>query len=349
MKHIYVWGYLHQCGGAGPEAGHIIELLRFRGHDVTCLLVPGTDVLSPKEPRRKYFDSIGVRTEEYIPGMLDGKVVWCWCQDDLFAHLSKNSEKPSLVAYWPCMNWLTEKELVGISLNPSVVVLCQSRFQKSRIESVIQDYGIRNRIHLCGTYFNVLSPWNKFRNNQKDRSRFDVIRIGRDDPLKYPDNLWDLAYRHASPVQKGIHVVGWGPNGEARVGDHRKDGHPFNGKVKGTILGHVYDQHLVSDMLSASHVTLMYYPWEENAPRVAFEAMASGSIVLGSNSGGMPEFVVDGESGLLCDNDEQVVHRLGMLAYDPEAREELAKTAGIALREGVGNGDTAMLRFSEFL
>ena len=136
-KEIYIWGYLHQCGGAGPEAGHIIELLRFNDYEVICVLVPGTDVLSKNEPRRKYFDGIGVRTEEYRPGMLDGKVLWCWCQDEVFRYLALSNEKPAVFAYWPCMNWLTEKELVGLSMFPTATILCQSNFQKSKIDQLV--------------------------------------------------------------------------------------------------------------------------------------------------------------------------------------------------------------------
>lgn len=348
-KHIYVWGYLHQCGGAGPEAGHIIELLRFNQYEITCVLMPGTDVLSAGEPRRKYFDGIGVKTEEYRPGMFEGKILWCWCQDEVFPHLVTNNEKPAIFAYWPCMNTLSEKELVGLSLVPNAAVLCQSRFQHSRLVPILSGYGIKNTVRICGTYFNIYSPWSRFRLNQKDRSRFDVIRIGRDDPLKYPDNMWDIAYRHAAPKIKGFHVVGWGPNGEAKLGDYRNEDHPYNGKIKGTILGHVYEPLLLSDMLASSHVTLMYYPWLENAPRVAFESMASGSVVVGSNTGGMPEFIADGENGLLCDNDEQVIHRLGMLAFDADARESLVQGAFESLRLGIGNGQAAMTRFADFL
>jgi glycosyltransferase involved in cell wall biosynthesis len=349
MRHVYIWGYLHQCGGAGPEAGHIIELLRFNNYDVTCVLLPGTDVLSPSEPRRKFLDSIGVKTEEYRPGMFSGKILWCWCQDEVFSHLAIHNEKPAVFAYWPCMNVLSEKELVGIALVQNTSVLCQSRFQKSKIDSALSGYGIKPATRLCGTYFNVYSPWGRFRKHPKDRSRFDVIRIGRDDSMKYPDNMWDIAYRFASPKQKGFHVVGWGPNGEEKLGDYRKEGHSHYGKISGTVVGHVYDPLLMSDMLSAAHATLMYYPIEENAPRVAFEAMASGSVVVGSNSGGLPEFVQDGVSGLLCDNDEQVVHRLGMLAFDYDAREALADQAHEALLLGIGNGGAAMARFADFL
>jgi len=349
MKEVYVWGYLHQCGGAGPEAGHAIELLRSRGVEVTCVLKAGTDVLSTSEPRRRYLDSIGVKTAENSPGLLHDKVVWCWCESDLFYNLYRNEEKPALIAYWPCMNSFSIEEKVGIGRVPNLRILCQSDHQKKSLGRELEALGLSHELIHCQPYFNLLSGWSKFRHYPKDRSRFDVLRIGRDDADKYPDNLWRIVSRFASPKPKGIHVVGWGPNGEAKLGDYRKPDHPYHGKVSGSINGHLYEPDVIGDMMSACHVTLMYYPWVENAPRVAFEAMASGSIVVGSNTGGMPEFISDGDSGLLCDTEEQVVYRLSELAFSPEQREALAFNANTALRGGVGNGELAFKRFSEHL
>ncbi|MGD9602475.1 MAG: glycosyltransferase [Gammaproteobacteria bacterium] len=43
--------------------------------------------------------------------------------------------------------------------------------------------------------------------------------------------------------------------------------------------------------------------WENMSPVILTEAMAAGACVLASRVGGIPEFVVDGESGLLADRD----------------------------------------------
>ena len=126
---IYVWGYLHQCGGAGPETGHIVELFRGNGVEVVCVVPDGTDVLSPNEPRRAYFDSLGVATEAYRPGMFKDQNVWCWCEDSLFLTLIRNDEKPRSVVYWPCMNVIREHEIVGFSKTENLTVLCQSNYQ----------------------------------------------------------------------------------------------------------------------------------------------------------------------------------------------------------------------------
>lgn len=52
--------------------------------------------------------------------------------------------------------------------------------------------------------------------------------------------------------------------------------------------------------------------WWENMPMVCLEAMMCGSIVVGSNSGGMNEIIKDGYNGFLAPrkNDELLAHKL---------------------------------------
>lgn len=48
--------------------------------------------------------------------------------------------------------------------------------------------------------------------------------------------------------------------------------------------------------------------WWENMPMVCIEAMLSGAVVIGSNSGGMSEIIVDGKSGfLMTPRDPQIL------------------------------------------
>lgn len=346
---VFVWGYLHQCGGAGPEAGHAIELLCHNGVEVICVLKSGTDVLSASEPRRKYLDSIGVKTEEYIPGMLSGQVVWSWCEEDLFAHIHRHDEKPAMIAYWPCMNKLCDAEKVAVGMLPNLRILCQSNYQQEQLRREIAALGLKDNTELCMPYINMLSPWNNFRPAVKDYTRFDVLRIGRDDRDKYPDNLWDIIYRFSCPKTKAIHNVGWGANGREKLGDFRESGHPYFGKVTGTFRDHVYDPALVVDIIAACHVTLMYYPFIENYSRVALESMACGSVVVASDAGGMPELIEDGVTGYLCKTEEEVVYRLSELACDRSKRDYIAHLAHSALEQQAGNGENAFMRFSRFL
>jgi glycosyltransferase involved in cell wall biosynthesis len=53
-------------------------------------------------------------------------------------------------------------------------------------------------------------------------------------------------------------------------------------------------------LLSAVDVAAVTTLWPDPLPRVVMEAMAAGKAVAGYSGGGVPEMVVDGETGLLC-------------------------------------------------
>jgi glycosyltransferase involved in cell wall biosynthesis len=69
--------------------------------------------------------------------------------------------------------------------------------------------------------------------------------------------------------------------------------------------------------------------WAEAAGLVILEAMACGLPVVASRIGGIPEFVLDGTSGLLfaAGNSRELAHRLNWLLSDEAARERLGQTA----------------------
>ena len=53
-------------------------------------------------------------------------------------------------------------------------------------------------------------------------------------------------------------------------------------------------------LLAAVDVAAITTLWPDPLPRVVMEAMAVGTPVAGYSGGGVPEMVVDGETGLLC-------------------------------------------------
>lgn len=347
---VYIWGYLHQCGGAGPETGHAIELFRDNGVDVVCVVPNGTDVLSASEPRRSYMDSLGVSTEAYSPGMFNDQNVWCWCEDGLFDYLAKYEETPRRVVYWPCMNVVRDKELIGMARVKNLRVLCQSQYQFGQIQNKLNEVSLSVDMAHVSPFFNLNSKWGEFRFSDKPLDRLNVMRIGRDnEPFKYPRDMWDLFYKVTTPsgVTPRLTVIGWGEEGEKLLGNVCSDTHPYHGKINAEVIPHVYNPRELANYFRDSHAQLMFYPFHENAPRAMFEAMACGSVIVGASHGGIPEFIRDQETGFLVSSNDEASHRLSQLAFNPSKARRMADQALDSMKKGISCPKCAFARFSK--
>jgi glycosyltransferase involved in cell wall biosynthesis len=65
----------------------------------------------------------------------------------------------------------------------------------------------------------------------------------------------------------------------------------------------------------------------ENWPRVGFEAMASGSILVVDNRGGWRLQVKHGETGWLCNHERDFIYYASKMAYEPSLRMEMSHRA----------------------
>jgi len=84
------------------------------------------------------------------------------------------------------------------------------------------------------------------------------------------------------------------------------------------------------DMPSAyasAYCVLMPSTWSEPLGRVQIEAMASGCAVIATDVGGIPEVVINGETGLLIPpfSSEEIANAVMLLLMDEKKRDELAR------------------------
>lgn len=88
------------------------------------------------------------------------------------------------------------------------------------------------------------------------------------------------------------------------------------------------NQKHVAELLSMSDLMLLLSE-KESFGLVALEAMACGVPVIGTNTGGIPEVVIDGETGYLCEvgDIECVAHRALTLLEDEERYQAFSKKA----------------------
>jgi glycosyltransferase involved in cell wall biosynthesis len=88
----------------------------------------------------------------------------------------------------------------------------------------------------------------------------------------------------------------------------------------------------IPDLLAALDVVALPSLWEEPFPFVALEAMAAGRPVVAFRTGGLPESIVDGETGLLVAyaDEDALAEALSQVLTQPELARRLG--AGAARR-----------------
>jgi glycosyltransferase involved in cell wall biosynthesis len=159
-----------------------------------------------------------------------------------------------------------------------------------------------------------------------DKFRFG--RISRDDGDKYgPRQLWIYETMTAPVLKEGI-VLGWGPRAAAKYGrqpDPYIRTFPESGLSQRDFYAHCEAIIMTTDTL-------------ENLPRVGFEAMASGSLLVVDDRGGWRVQVEDGRTGWLCRDDREFVYKASRCAFEAAeraamrhaARQKLAATWGLS-------------------
>ena len=81
------------------------------------------------------------------------------------------------------------------------------------------------------------------------------------------------------------------------------------------------------DFYARADTVIMTTDTFENLPRVGFEAMASGSLLVVDNRGGWRLQVVDGVTGWRCREQREFVYKASRAAFETEERRAMARAA----------------------
>jgi len=176
------------------------------------------------------------------------------------------------------------------SIQKSDGVTAVSRYLKAETEEKI---GATRPIEVI---YNFINTGAFFRNPSPGIERPDgkvVIHISNFRPVKRIGDVMNVFARIRREMRSILLLVGDGP--ERARAERMSDELNIGESVR--FLG---SRSPIQDLLSISD--LMLFPSEnESFGLVALEAMACEVPVIGTNTGGLPEVVVDGETGRLCD------------------------------------------------
>ncbi|HEY7357281.1 MAG TPA: glycosyltransferase family 4 protein [Ktedonobacterales bacterium] len=181
-----------------------------------------------------------------------------------------------------------------------------------------------------------------------------VLLAGRLSPFKGQDTLIEAA-THLLKERPDTHFVLAGSDSLEGRFTHGPQATSFKAVLEELIARHHIEQHVhlvgnypnavdrypnLQTLFAAATVCTMP-SWGESFGLVALEAMAMGKPVVASRAGGVPEFISDGETGLLVPprDPQSLAHALLELINNPER----ARRMGLKARQQVEAGFTADL------
>ncbi len=344
---IWVSGYVHAVGGAGPELAHQVDLWRQHGVEVhLCVFKADDEVLRPNNARRQWCEARGVHTHLYQTGIFQDKVLVSFCQNDFMAQLPEicATGRPKTVVWFNCMTWNHRAEVEHLRNGLIDVFGFQSRFQREELLPALRASGRPVRelegyipfFSLQGD--NLHSP--RFAPSAPG-DEFVIGRLSRDDAAKWPANFWEMCARISAPRPKKIFAVGYGSNARAKCGDPQTQ--PFATQLNRVWWDYCADsKRLMTEFWP--HIHLLFHRWDgfrENYPRALLEAMAAGVPILCDRAGGNVEIIEDGVTGFLVESDDEAVDRASQLAWDEPLRARMVANANQWLRANVANAPQA--------
>ncbi len=271
----------------------------------------------------------GAITHAYRPDIFAGKVVASYCNPVFLERLTEiyDAGRPRCVVWANCMTWTFPAELECHRQGLIDLFVFHTRYQRRWLLPELM--AVRPCVVELANYrpFFSLQRWNATQRCASPVSAgyYGVGRISRDDASKFPPDLWRTFSRVRSPRPVKCFVLGWGPNAE------RKCGRPPDSFSLEWMLwapAAVSSQYLLGRVHTMLHQT---GGSRENWPRVAFEAWASGVVILAEHDFAWPELIDDGETGILCGSSDEFAERASELAFNEHKRQQIAHRARLQL------------------
>lgn len=314
MKRIFVYGFPGLYGGASTELHH--QIIVWRRMEVDVHLIPMWN--SAGEPLLGEMLSMGVivHAVDDFSSIAKEDPIINFCNVEFLKQLPTIRKYTRRTIFVNCMTWLFEEERKAMINGQIAMFLYQNEevMQKlmGELRIINQDDSVKYlafKPYFDSGRFNFVS--------ERSSEFFGCGRISRQDPDKFAANTLHVYDYFASPKPKRGLFLGYDHTSENKIGT------PFDW------IRTARDQHVVSQGEFYEHCEIILQPSDttENWPRIGFEAMASGSILIVDNRGGWRKMISHGETGWLCNHERDFIYYASKMAYEPSMRAEIAEAA----------------------
>ena len=319
---LYIVGFPSLYGGAGAELYHQVRVWEALG--VTLHFIP-----TQKNVRKAVLYGEMTERRHVIHDAYDWAAipedapVISFCNEDFLAALPEIRKRTRRTVFVNCMTWLFGKEKEAMSRGDIALFLYQNdQVRQSvmpRLRALNGDPSIRFmtfRPYFDSSAFPYVAD--------RPADWFGAGHISRQDEDKFSKDTW-LIYEHfASPVPKRGTFLGFDARSAAKTGKPPDWVESF------------HDQKSLSqqEFYRRCHIVLQPTDTTENWPRVGFEAMASGSVLIVDKRGGWEQMIEHGRTGWLCESPGDFIACATKMAWEPHYREDMAAAArerGLAL------------------
>jgi hypothetical protein len=315
IKRVFAYGFPGLYGGAATELHH--QILVWLGLGLEVHLIPNCQG-HEREPLFPEMTSAGVivhRCNEW-EALRPGDPVLGFCSGDYLANLNKIRERTRRTVFLNCMTWLFDAERRRMAEGSIAMFLYQNdevrRKHMPELRALNPDPAIRFmtfRPYFHSEAFPFVA--------ERESEFFGCGRISRQDADKYARNTLHIYEYFVSPKFKRAVFLGFDDRAQ------RKIGKPYEW------VRTARDQRECSQQEFYRHCEIVLQPTDttENWPRIGFEAMASGSVLIVDNRGGWQRMVEHGKTGWLCDHERDFIYYASKMAYEPNLRADMAEAA----------------------
>lgn len=307
---LCIIGHPSPLGGADTELDHQIHCWQAMGVEVhVCPTGPLDDSLKAMSLE----DRGCVYHDPNDWPSLEGLHCISFCNDQFLEHAQEIHRFARTTTFVNCMSWNFEREVEAQQEGWIDFHLYQTRHSFSKVSPKLKDCGTYRPLFFVPYFHSADFPF--IDDRPQDKFRFG--RISRDDGDKFGQRQLWIYDTMTAPVMKEGLILGWGENTEKKLG----------GKPDSFV--NVLPPRTLSQraFYLQCEAIIMTTDTFENLPRVGFEAMASGSILIVDDRGGWQLEVEDGVTGWLCRDEREFVYKASRCAFEHQERDLMRRAA----------------------